>query len=785
MANPSIMDTLFQRSLEDLIKGIRLQSPDSSTPTSSFLCKSMEEIRREIKSTDPHTKSIALLKLTYLNSIYGFDMSWAAFHVVEVISYPQFPLKKIGYSAATASFHDGTDVLLLLTNQLRKDLSSSNGFEVSLALQCLSVIGTTDLCRDLCNEIFTLLSSTRIYVKKKAIAVVLRVFRKYQDAVGVCFKRLVDNLESSEPQGMSAVVGVFCELTLRDPEGYLPLAPEFYRILIDCKNNWVLIKVLKIFAKLAPLEPRLAKKIVDPICEIMRRTMAKSLMFECIWTVVSSLSEYESAVKLAVVKARELLVDDDPNLKYLGLKALSSLAFNHPWAVVENKDAVISSLSDADPNIKLASLRIVMSMVSEDNVVEISRVLINYSLKSDPDFCNEILRSILTTCSRNYYEVVFDFDWYISLLGEMSRIPYCQRGEEIENQLIDIGMRVKDARQELVRVARDLLIDPALLGNPFLHRILSAAAWVSGEYVELSKSPFELMEALLQPRTSLLPPLIRAVYIQSAFKVLVYCLHSYLLQKEATASSFAADGNTPWIENSAIQGPEGSDLATSELDREFNPRDFSPSFENNGHSISKLSTHKSMVNLLNLTEMALGPLMESHEVEIQERVRNILGVKELVKQEILDHSAQKEENSEKKESDASKIIELIYHSFSEELGPVSASAQARITVPNGLVLKDNLAELEIICGDIELPVSTSFSLGTLHSREKEVLSLDDAASNEDSEPSTESTSLLSEHYKRHKLYYLLERKMMPFPLIIHLPMKVRFRIIRSMISMIL
>ena len=386
-------------------------------------------------------------------------------------------------------------MLLLITNQLRKDLTNPNNeFEVSLALECLSRIATTDLCRDLTPEIFTLLSSTKIFVRKKAIALVLRVFEKYPDAVKVCFKRLVENLDSTDPHIVSAVVGVFCELTSNDPKSYLPLAPEFYRILVDSKNNWVLIKMLKIFAKLVLLEPRLSKRVVEPVCEHMRRTGAKSLMFECVRTVVSSLSEHEQAVKLAVVKIRELLLDDDPNLKYLGLNALSIVAPKHLWAVLENKEVVIKWLSDEDPNIKRESLRLVMAMVSENNVVEICRVLVNYALKSDPEFCNEILGSVLSTCSRNLYEIVNDFDWYVSLLGEMSRILHCQQGDEIENQLIDISMRVRDVRPELVRVGRDLLIDPALLSNHFLYRILSAAAWVSGEYVEFSRNPFELIE---------------------------------------------------------------------------------------------------------------------------------------------------------------------------------------------------------------------------------------------------------------------------------------------------
>ncbi|KAF8399093.1 hypothetical protein HHK36_014959 [Tetracentron sinense] len=778
MAGSSIMESFFQRSLEDLIKGLRLQMIGES----KFIAKAMEEIRREIRSTDPNTKSIALQKLTYLNSIHGIDMSWAAFHVVEVMSSTRFSHKKIGYLASSQSFHDGTEVILLITNQLRKDLNSTNEFEVGLALHCLSVIATTDLARDLTPEIFTLLSTSKVFVKKKAVAVILRIFSKYPDAVRVSFKRLVENLESSDPHVVSVVVGVFCELATKDPRSYLPLAPEFYRILVDSKNNWVLIKVLKIFSKLALLEPRLAKRVVDPICEHMRRTGAKSLMFECIRTVVTCLTDYESAVKLAVEKIRELLGDDDPNLKYLGLNALSILGPKQLWAVLENKEVVIKSLSDADPNIKLESLHLVMGMVSESNVAEITRVLINYALKSDPEFCNDILGSILSTCSRNVYEIIVDFDWYVSLLGDMSRNPHCRKGEEIENQLIDIGLRVNDVRPELVRVGRDLLIDPALLGNPLLYRILSAAAWVSGEYVVFSKNPFELMEALLQPRTNLLPSSIRAVYTQSAFKVLVFCLHSYLLQKEAIPSS-TLDDLAPGVSNliSERECPEGSDLAKCEApadyeqDEGFNPRVSNRSVEDlaienggdiivtHGQASSSVSlendafTHESVVYLLNMIKMALVPVSGSHEVEVQERARNVLGLVELVQQELPGLLVQKEKSFDNEEPKASKIIKLMHAAFSKELGPISVSAQERVLVPDGLMLKENLSDLETIYGDVLLPPPSSISIGSRLFVERNGVSLF-MHTKVESEPSTESTSQLAEHRERHGLYYLPAEK---------------------------
>ncbi|KAF6165663.1 hypothetical protein GIB67_012560 [Kingdonia uniflora] len=670
------------------------------------------------------------------------------------MSSSRFWQKKIGYLAASQSFNDDTDVILLITNQLRKDLTSVNEYEVSLALECLSVICTTDLARDLTPEIFTLLSSSKVNVKKKAVAVILRVFSKNPESVRVSFKRLVENLESRDGVVVSAVVGVFCELTVKDPGSYLPLAPEFYRVLVDSKNNWVLIKVLKIFAKLAPLEPRLAKRIVEPVCDHMRRTTAKSLMFECIRTVVTCLTEYESAVKIAVEKTQELLGDDDANLKYLGLHALSIIASKHLWAVEVNKEMVIKSLSDEDPNIKLESLRLMMEMVSESNVAEICKVLVNYALKSDPDFCNEILGSILLTCSRNMYEVVVDFDWYVSLLGEMSRNPHCQKGEEIERQLVDIGMRVKEVRLELVHVSRDLLIDPALLGNPFLHRILSAAAWVCGEYVEFSGNPFELIAALLQPRTNLLPPLIRAVYIQSSFKILVFCLHSFLIQSE---------------ESSLLQGENSLDGRQAE---EFNPRfsneteeevdvanggdktadqaeSFSASLEKDSH------THEAIVHSLNLVKMALGPLLGSDEVQVQERSRNVLGFVELIQDELSGYLVEKDGSLKLKELQASKLIEVMHDSFSEDLGPVSVTAQGRVPVPEGLVLEENLFGLDTICGDILLPTSSSSFFRTkLFAENEGVSSAFNLQKKEELEPSTESTSLLAEHRKRHGLYYL-------------------------------
>lgn len=50
----------------------------------------------------------------------GYDISWAAFNVIEVMSSTKFTYKRVGYLSASQSFHENTDVMMLTTNMIRK-----------------------------------------------------------------------------------------------------------------------------------------------------------------------------------------------------------------------------------------------------------------------------------------------------------------------------------------------------------------------------------------------------------------------------------------------------------------------------------------------------------------------------------------------------------------------------------------------------------------------------------------------------------------------------------------
>lgn len=554
-------------------------------------------------------------------------------------------------------------------------------------------------------------------------------------AVPLLFKPLAACLASPDPRASTAAAAAFCELSAppADPAPFLPLAPDLYNLLTTSRSNWALIKVLKVFARLAPLESRLAARIVDPVCQLLSSSSAMSLTIECIHTVLTALPAHAAAVALAIGKVKEFLgSSDDPNLRYLGLLALGMLSPAYVSTVNESHDVIVLSLGDPDSNIRREALHLMMGMVDDNNVQDIAGMLASHAARSDPEFANEILGAVLAACGRNVYELVSDFDWYVLLLADIAKSLHCAQGDEIGRQLVDVGLRVKDARPELVQSARTLLIDPALLGNQLISPVLSSAAWVCGEYINFVKDPVELVEALLQPRTGLLPMSVRAVYIQAVLKVITFCCNLYCERLNDSNKELDLVFDESAIDQTAVRSSEteirpGEDEILMASTTEKDP-----------------FSQKSIVYMISLIEATIGPLVECKEVEVLERAHNLMGflhllreIQELKDMKVGDHT---------KHNRVKELVKNMQTIFSQELSPVSVNALKKVSPPEDLVLNENLAELaDVVSEDYTTPSTSIFlSCRGSHSAETE----------DESATSVGSSSLLSEHRKRHEIFYL-------------------------------
>lgn len=434
----------------------------------------------------------------------GHSIAFASFHIVEVMSSPVFASKRIGYLAAAQSFSPTTDVLLLTTNQFKKDLTNGKLQDCSQALTCLGKLVTEELGRDLEHDVSLLLNSPRPYIRKKALLVLFRLIMVHPDTLPVVSQRFRDRLVDSNPSVVCAAVTVTCELARASPKSFLSLAPLLYQLLTNKdSNNWMLIKIVKLMGVLTPLEPRLGKKLVEPITTLMRTTRAKSLLYECCSTVTSGLLAHPEAVELCAQRLGDFMDDNDQNLKYLGLLSMRKLIQAHPHLALEHRDNILDCLDDEDTGIRMRALELVSEFISKRTLRDISRILLKKLRKASAEgFSTELVSSseqkatsldsqsaymavvdqeapyrqalakqLLkageykrgTQAATSGYDMLLtgdDFAWYTTaILGGLAEIPLLslEIRNRIGDQLLELTSRVEALRPISVKIALSLL----------------------------------------------------------------------------------------------------------------------------------------------------------------------------------------------------------------------------------------------------------------------------------------------------------------------------------------
>ncbi|KAI5282866.1 AP-3 complex subunit delta, partial [Ascosphaera acerosa] len=121
-------------------------------------------------------------------------------------------------------------------------------------------------------------------VRKKTVVNLYRASLVYPEAFRLVWPKIQERLMDPDEDGSvtAAIINVVCELGWRRPHDFLPLAPRLFELLVEGGNNWMAIKIIKLFATLTPLEPRLVKKLLRPLINLIQTTTAMSLLYECV-----------------------------------------------------------------------------------------------------------------------------------------------------------------------------------------------------------------------------------------------------------------------------------------------------------------------------------------------------------------------------------------------------------------------------------------------------------------------------------------------------------------------
>ncbi|GKZ88238.1 AP-3 complex subunit delta [Aspergillus niger] len=435
-------------------------------------------------------------------------MSWASFHVLEVMSSAKYLQKRAGYLGAVQSFRPDTEVLMLATNLLKKDLVSHSIPNMSLPLITLPNIATTSLSISLLPDVLSRVSHSHAVVRKKAIICLYRLALAYPDALKLAWPKIKE------------------------------------RLMDDEEDTSVTTAVLNVFATLTPLEPRLVRKLHRPLVNIIQTTTAMSLLYECINGLIqggildfdAGIEEKDEIASLCVGKLRGMVVSDsDPN-------------------------------HDADISIRLQALELAARMVTSDNLQSIvgrliSQLMGSQSLKKGshsepgdgysewelnepqsewtnkaplilpPEYRVQVLHRILDICSSDNYSNLTDFEWYVDVLmrlvtllpaysedtfltnathKEQETLSQSNITDRIGSEIRNIAVRVREVRMEATRAAESLVLtdnrQTLFAGVPMSNNsALGPLAWVVGEYAQYLSSPRQTLHSLIDLSNVSLP----------------------------------------------------------------------------------------------------------------------------------------------------------------------------------------------------------------------------------------------------------------------------------------
>ena len=102
---------------------------------------------------------------------------------VSSLSTKNYTEKRIGYLGISQLLDESSDILMLATNCIKKDLNAKESYVIALGLTAIAECSTVEMCRELYPEVKRLMKSASGYIRQRATLAAIRTLRNIPDAI--------------------------------------------------------------------------------------------------------------------------------------------------------------------------------------------------------------------------------------------------------------------------------------------------------------------------------------------------------------------------------------------------------------------------------------------------------------------------------------------------------------------------------------------------------------------------------------------------------------------------
>lgn len=380
-------------------------------------------------------KSIAI-------SLLGYSTEFIHMTCLGLLAGNNFTQKRLAYLGICTLLDEKSEVLLLTSHTIKKDLMSTNQYIVAAALNAIGEIATPDMCRDSCGEVIKCLNSFSPYIKKKALLALVKIINACPELVETVANKLKVVFEDKNHgvllSGLTLAKAVFTQ----EPS-YVKKFVKYIPYMIKCLKslsttnyspeydiNGVtdpflqtrILEVLAIFAGKVKEDSDYSDNLTNvlgslsTVIDTSTKNTGNAVLYELVRTIFS----FDSPSSLKVLGSSILgkfLSSKDNNYKYIALDSLYDIARTDINSVQRHKNVILEYLNDNDIALKRKSLDLTYMIVNESNIQQIIKESLNFlTLKVNTDFKEELTAKIFHSLEKFSPSLKWEIDIIIKML---------------------------------------------------------------------------------------------------------------------------------------------------------------------------------------------------------------------------------------------------------------------------------------------------------------------------------------------------------------------------------
>ncbi|CAF95181.1 unnamed protein product [Tetraodon nigroviridis] len=506
--------------------------------------KELANIRSKFKgdkALDGYSKKKYVCKLLFI-FLLGHDIDFGHMEAVNLLSSNKYTEKQIGYLFISVLVNSNSDLIRLINNGIKNDLSSRNPTFMNLALHCIANVGSREMAETFASEIPSILvaGDTMDSVKQSAALCLLRLYRTSPDLVpmGDWTARVVHLLNDQHLGVVTAAASLITSLAQKSPDDFktsVSLAvARLSRIVtsasIDLQDYtyyfvaapWLSVKLLRLLQCYPPpedaalrsrltecLETILNKAQEPPKSKKVQHSNAKNaVLFEAIALIIHhdrlvfiefkgiiqisyylivftshtclfwSLSEPTLLVR-ACNQLGQFLQHRETNLRYLALESMCTLA----------------SSEFSHETVKTHIETVINALKTERDVSVRQRAVDLLYAMCDRSNAKQIVAEMLSYLETADYSIreeivlkvailaekyAVDYTWYVDTILNLIRIAGDYVSEEVWYRVIQIVINRDDVQGYAAKTVFEALQAPACHEN-----LVKVGGYILGEFGNL------------------------------------------------------------------------------------------------------------------------------------------------------------------------------------------------------------------------------------------------------------------------------------------------------------